>query len=59
MADSWLTDGDCSLCRRNKYCSKDCKRHKELCEKQLCNLVLSRTELGFALSLLRGFNRFS
>ena len=59
MADSWLTDGDCSSCRRNKYCSKECKRHKELCERKLRDLVLSRTKLGFALSLLRDFNRFS
>ena len=27
--DSWLIDGNCTNCRRNTYCSKDCKKHKE------------------------------
>ena len=28
MADSWLTDGNCKECRRQKYCNKPCKAHK-------------------------------
>lgn len=24
--ERWLTDGDCTKCRRQKYCSKPCKR---------------------------------
>ena len=27
--ESWLTDGNCAKCRRNIYCSKDCKKHKQ------------------------------
>lgn len=29
MSDSWMTDGNCELCRRNDYCKKECKKHKE------------------------------
>lgn len=28
-ADRWLIDGDCSLCRRSKHCSKACRKAKE------------------------------
>lgn len=26
--NQWELDGNCSLCRRKKYCSKPCKRYK-------------------------------
>lgn len=26
--DRWLIDGDCSLCRREKYCNKPCKKQQ-------------------------------
>ena len=26
VQDSWEIDGDCSICRRKKYCSKLCKK---------------------------------
>lgn len=26
--DQWARDGDCSKCRRQKYCSKSCKAYK-------------------------------
>ena len=30
-SDQWKSDGDCTKCRRNGYCSKACKaRHKFL-----------------------------
>ena len=28
MADSWLTDGNCDVCRRRNYCHTPCKRSK-------------------------------
>lgn len=27
--DQWLLSGDCSICRRRKYCSKPCKLRKQ------------------------------
>lgn len=26
--EQWLSNGDCNLCRREKYCSKPCKANK-------------------------------
>lgn len=28
-SNQWELDGDCSLCRRKNYCSKDCSRRKQ------------------------------
>ena len=27
--ERWLSDGNCMLCRREKYCQKPCKAQKE------------------------------
>lgn len=27
ISEQWKLNGDCSKCRRSKYCSKDCKAH--------------------------------
>lgn len=27
ISEQWKLDGDCSKCRRSKYCNKDCKAH--------------------------------
>lgn len=40
MADSWLTDGNCEECRRNKFCSKPCKAHKQRTMSILHSVVL-------------------
>lgn len=24
--EQWLTDGNCSICRKKSYCKKDCKK---------------------------------
>lgn len=28
LADSWLLDGNCSVCRRQNYCHTQCKANK-------------------------------
>lgn len=28
-SDQWLLDGDCSLCRKRNYCTKDCSKRIE------------------------------
>lgn len=33
--DRWLTDGDCTKCRRQKFCSKPCKRHKGAVQREI------------------------
>lgn len=42
-ADQWLEEGDCSKCRRSKYCSKPCKRHKVVTKRMITNMVLEAT----------------
>ena len=27
-SEQWLLDGKCHICRREKYCSKPCTKHK-------------------------------
>lgn len=41
MADSWLTDGDCNVCRRKKYCSTECKRHRIKRQKAMTSIVMN------------------
>lgn len=33
--EQWKSDGNCELCRRQKYCSKDCKAAKGRAERIL------------------------
>lgn len=40
MADSWLTDGDCKECRRQKYCRKPCARARERSDRELKEAVV-------------------
>lgn len=42
MEDQWLLDGNCDLCRRNKYCSKPCTANKRQTEWNLKNLVIHK-----------------
>lgn len=48
MADSWKTDGDCSVCRRQNYCSKTCTKARHRMEKDLrakaLELILNKKE---------------
>lgn len=37
--DQWLLDGICSKCRRQKFCSKPCKRHKGAVQQELMEMV--------------------
>lgn len=49
IQDSWEIDGDCSICRRKKYCSKMCKKarlRRDLEIKQLLYQGIARRMLG-------------
>lgn len=58
MADSWLTDGNCSNCRREKYCSTPCKKAKSNRKKALYNSVMSATGMGPLLDKAGATERF-
>lgn len=57
-ADQWLEEGDCSKCRRSKYCSKPCKRHKIATKKRMItnmNMVLKTIGTQIIKDELRKF----
>lgn len=37
--DRWLTDGDCTKCRRQKFCSNPCKRHNGAVQREFMGIV--------------------
>lgn len=37
-ADRWLSDGNCELCRRKKYCNKPCKASQKFMMRQAISL---------------------
>lgn len=37
--EQWLDIGDCSVCRRQKYCSKPCKRARMRQQRELAAVV--------------------
>lgn len=37
--DQWLSDGICNKCRRQKFCSKPCKRHKGAVQRDIASMI--------------------
>lgn len=52
MADSWLIDGNCEVCRRKNYCKKECKLHRANWKRSLYNAVLSATGIDKILDTM-------
>ena len=40
--EQWLSDGDCSLCRRKDYCKRLCKRAELLKEDQMLKCIYKK-----------------
>lgn len=38
--EQWLLDGDCRICRRQKYCTKGCKKNR-VARERLLNAMLT------------------
>lgn len=38
--EQWVRGGDCTKCRRQKYCSKDCKQH-EIYNRQILSATVA------------------
>ena len=47
-AEQWLENGDCKQCRRQKYCSKSCKRHVEATRRMIRNVILEAASMNNA-----------
>lgn len=44
-SEQWKLDGNCHICRRVKYCSTDCKAHKDRLTQQIRS-AFGRTKVG-------------
>jgi len=42
MDEQWKLNGDCKICRRNKYCSKQCKVRQDSIRGMITDIVTSR-----------------
>lgn len=54
MADSWLTDGNCDVCRRKNYCGKGCTRGLERMRRKKYNALMSMTPIGSSIAKYMG-----
>lgn len=57
MADAWLTNGDCTKCRRKSYCSKQCKANREY-EFKRQGLMFGHIECGGRADILERMKNY-
>lgn len=50
--EQWLLGGDCTKCRRQKYCQKDCKVHGQQVRRDIHSYIMSKTKFGVIQELL-------
>lgn len=51
-SSQWLSNGDCEICRRSKYCSKSCRAKKEATQRDIYEVVNHLTS-GFFGHMLK------
>ena len=39
VSEQWLLEGDCSVCRRKRYCTKGCKKNRIAKERQINAII--------------------
>lgn len=52
MADSWLIDGNCEVCRRKNYCKTECKKHRVKRKRSIYNALISATGVDRILDII-------
>lgn len=52
MADSWLIDGNCEVCRRKNYCKKKCKLFQVRASRTFYNQMLKATGADKMLNIM-------
>ena len=50
LRDAWETDGNCEMCRRKDYCSKQCTRNKRRTNAMIHNMIAEKTGMGTILN---------
>jgi len=57
-SEQWLLDGDCNKCRKQKYCSKECKRSRVNFEQAVHDYIMQRTGMGrIMMNIIDSMNR--
>ena len=51
LTEQWNLDGNCSQCRRKKYCSKRCKAYLESMSKELKSTIIN-SNIGKKTSII-------
>lgn len=52
--DQWMLNGDCTKCRRDKYCSKPCTIRKRNLKEFIQRQIAAATHLDEAKAAMRG-----
>lgn len=52
--ERWKTDGDCSKCRRAKYCSKDCTARKRRMRAFISEAIVKATGIDRIREAMHG-----
>ncbi len=50
--EQWLLDGLCQECRKQKYCSKPCKRAEVRREREIKAFIAEKTGMGEVMKAL-------
>ena len=50
--EQWKSGGDCSKCRRYKYCSKPCRESTRARDSFIYNAILEKTKMGKVLQTM-------
>lgn len=52
ISDQWKMGGDCSICRKRKYCTKDCTQHKAWVRRAIA-AAFGRTKAGRMMNAMK------
>lgn len=54
--EQWLLNGDCTKCRRNKYCSKQCTKRKRYVDREIRQFIAKKISSQFVREFIRKFS---
>lgn len=52
-SEQWIEGGDCSICRRQKFCNKECKQRRLYQQRRMASMALAFSARMYA-DILKG-----
>ncbi len=52
ISEQWKMGGDCSICRKRKYCNKECSQHKARV-RRLVAAAFAQTKAGRMMNAMK------